>query len=166
MKLRKQASNSGEKALTRTEALVVAVVLAFLVLMFLPTANHPRVSASRIRCVNNLKQVGLAFRIFATDHNDKFPTRTSTNEDGSIKYLPNSEIYRYFQSLSNELNTPVLLVCPSDTRREATNFAALRNINISYFIDLDASATNPQSLLAGDRNLAMNGVPIQGGIVD
>ena len=129
MKLRKQASNSGEKALTRTEALVVAVVLAFLVLMLLPTANHPRVSASRIRCVNNLKQMGLAFRVFATDHNDNFPMQMSTNADGSIKYLPSSEVYRYFQSLSNELNTPVVLICPSDSRKEATNFAALRNAN-------------------------------------
>src|SRR5207253_3173100 len=97
----------------------------------------------RIQCGNNLKQVGVAFRVFAGDHNDTFPMHIATNANGSIKYVPSSEIYRYFQILSNEMNTPRVLVCPTDTRQSAKSFAVLRNTNLSYFLGLDADETQP-----------------------
>ena len=55
-----------------------------------------REQANRVICVNNLKQIGLAFRIWANDHNGR--------------------IARDFLSLTNELgNTPRILHCPSDS---------------------------------------------------
>ena len=65
-------SHTQRPAFTFIELIVVVAVLAILVSLFLPRlANHNRRS-SRISCVNNLKQVGLAFRIFANDHNDQY----------------------------------------------------------------------------------------------
>ena len=59
-----------------------------------------RSKAERIQCVNNLKQIGLAARIFATEHHTPLPLD--------------------FLSMTNELSTPKTLVCPSDrTRSEA-----------------------------------------------
>ena len=75
-------------------------------------------------------------------------------------------IYQYFGGLSNELGTPRVLICPSDHRRFATNFASLRNTNVSYFLGFTARETEPRSLLSGDRNLATNGVPLSNCIVD
>jgi hypothetical protein len=68
--------------------------------------------------------------------------------------------------MSNELNTPKVLVCPADTERSAaTNFGRdLINGRISYFVGVDATQTNPQSLLSGDRNLT-NGVRVGNGFV-
>ncbi len=54
--------------------------------------------AERIRCVNNLKQIGLAMRVWAGDNNDTYPTSII--------------------SASNELSTTMILVCPSDTARQ------------------------------------------------
>jgi hypothetical protein len=69
--------------------------------------------ADSIRCVNNLKQLGLAVRIFATDNEDRFPTD--------------------LLSLKNELSVTTVLVCPSDgSRHAATDWDTLTPANISY----------------------------------
>ena len=62
-------------------------------------------------------------------------------------------VYHHFQVMSNELNTPVILVCPSDVRGFARDFSSLRNANISYFVNLDAGEATPAMPLCGDRNL-------------
>jgi len=61
--------------------------------------------------------------------------------------------------MSNELNTPKMLLCPEDkTRRPALSFTTdFSDANISYFIGLDASGLTPQSFLAGDDNLLVSG---------
>ena len=65
--------------------------------------------------------------------------------------------------MSNELSSPKVLVCPSDTRLAATNFTTgFSNTNISYFISLDADESNPQMLLAGDRNIVSGKKPVNG----
>jgi hypothetical protein len=62
-------------------------------------------------------------------------------------------------------NQPQVLICPSDkARRAATKFSTLTNINISYFLNLDA-ITNANSILTGDRNLEFAWKPINSGIL-
>lgn len=62
--------------LTRLEVVVVLGVLGILAVILLgivPALRQARAFAKQINCVNNLKNVGLSFRIFATDHGDKWP---------------------------------------------------------------------------------------------
>jgi len=54
--------------------------------------------AERTQCVNNLKQLGLAMRIWAGDNGDKYPTSLVV--------------------MSNELSTVKILICPSDKARK------------------------------------------------
>jgi hypothetical protein len=69
--------------------------------------------AMSVQCINNLKQVGLAVRVWALDNNDIFPTN--------------------FLCMSNELSTPKILVCPADTNRMvAPNFGSYTDANCSY----------------------------------
>jgi hypothetical protein len=120
--------------------------------------------------VNNLKQVGLSFRLFATDNQDTFPMSVSTNQGGASESWPTAAgakcplLYYNFTCLSNELGTPKVVACPSDSgRTQATNFqqivfsAQAKNKSISYFVGKDAEETQPQMLLTGDRNLTNNG---------
>ncbi len=119
----------------------------------------------RSRCSNNLKQIGLAFRIFANDNEEKLPWAVSTNQGGSREFLevPFSA-FRHFVVMSNELGTPRLLVCPDDRRRtSASNVSSFRdNTSLSYFAGLDASDTNPVSFLSGDRFLGSTHAPSNG----
>lgn len=147
---------------TFLEMIVVMVVLAVLAGILLPTMTHGR-SRPRVICTNNLKQIGLSFQIFANDHDDRFPMQVWPRESRADE--PSSEAVFIFRSMSNELSTPKVLWCPADKREPATNFTWLPPSNISYFVGLNAAENFPQSILAGDRNLTTNGVPVTMGLL-
>jgi competence protein ComGC len=146
------------RAMTLTEVIVVVAVMVVLIGLLLPAlvSGHGH---QRPACVNNLKQIGLAARIFAIDTEGKFPWQVSTNDGGSREYLEvSNSAFRHFQVMSNELSTPKILVCPQDRKRAwGTNWVmGFDNRNVSYFVGLNASETNANSILSGDRYLAGN----------
>ncbi len=115
--------------------------------------------------MNNLKQIGLGFRLFANDNEGKLPREVSTNQGGSREFLETPfSAFRHFQVISNELSTPWKLVCFRDRQRTgATNWSSfLDNQALSYFAALDASETNPSSILSGDRFLESDRSPTNG----
>ena len=126
--------------------------------------SQEKIKDQSVCCNCNLKQVGLAFRMWSDDNNG-YPMRVSTNKHGSLEYVAGGNVFPHYQCVSNELTDPKLLICPADSRIPAINFADLANTNISYFVGLDADETMPQMLLAGDRNLTINGVPVSTGLV-
>jgi hypothetical protein len=60
--------------------------------------------ANQIKCVNNLKNLGLAVRVWATDNEGHFPPNTLC--------------------ISNELSTPNISFCPSDTNQTYEYFGS------------------------------------------
>lgn len=152
----KRTSRNHTHAFTFIALLVVLAVLAILAAMLLPALAKAHDRARRIQCVNNLKQCGLAARIWEGDHDDKYPMAVSN-------ILADGNVFPYFQVMSNELSTPKTLVCPADTRQPAEDFPHLSDENISYFVGLDATNdANPQMLLYGDRNITNGLTSIRG----
>ena len=155
--------NSKTRGFTLVMLLVVVAVLAILAAMLLPALANAKKKAQRINCVNNLKQVGLAFRIWEGDNDDKLPMAVSIAKGGTMEFVTGADTFRHFQVMSNELSTPKILACPSDTERTAAyNFARLKNQNVSYFVGLEARDEFPQRFLAGDRNLKGESEPENG----
>ena len=69
--------------------------------------------ADRIACINNIKQIGLAARMWANDNKNIMPAN--------------------FLTMSNELNTPKILTCPGDTARtRAANWPEFDGSSVSY----------------------------------
>jgi prepilin-type processing-associated H-X9-DG protein len=157
------------RALTLPEVLVVVgtlVILAVILLPVLSSKRHP----SRINCVSNLKQVDLAFRIWESDHDNKYPMAVSVTNGGAMETTATGDVVTCFICMSNELSTPKVLICPVEAdlgKTAATNFGAdfFNNSQISYFIGVDGDEAHPQRIMSGDDNFVVDGSPIKSGLV-
>jgi prepilin-type N-terminal cleavage/methylation domain-containing protein len=161
-------SNQRNHAMTLVEVLVVIVVLAVLVVILLPALAASKRKNSHLGCVNNVKEIGLAYRLWAGDNGDKFPMEVSVTNGGTMGLANGQNAWINYFVMSNELSTPKILHCPADTNSfAATNFSiGFNNQNVSYFVGLDANKNFPQALLAGDDNFAIGGVPVKSGLLE
>ena len=148
-------------AFTLLELLLTITIIGLLVSLLLPSLERGKVRVRSLQCKSNLHQLGLGMVSFAQAHEDKFPVQVSTNQGGSSEFIDAGNsisgefyfAYKHFLPLAAEIGTPKLLVCPTDKRTPATNFPALRNTNLSYFVSGNPQFGDTASILSGDRNL-------------
>ncbi len=154
-----------KRAFTLVELLTVIAIIGILAALLMPVLNKSQMRAKRIWCESSQRQMGLAFHVFSNDHAGKFPMEASTNDGGSMEFVESGfsagetfyTAYKHFQALSGGLVQPQILVCPTDIKRTAApNFPALQNENVSYFAGVNGTFDKPESILAGDRNIATN----------
>lgn len=142
-------------AFTLTELLITIACVVLVVALLLPALARSRARPKRISCTNHMKQIGLAFRVWAIDHNDLMPMQVSVTNGGTMELAASGAVFPHFQFTSNVLSTPKILLCPSDKNRTwATRFTVdLTDKNLSYFLNIDSVDGEGSSLLCGDRNI-------------
>lgn len=97
------SARSAQSAFTLIELLVVIAIIAILASMLLPALSRAKEAAYRTRCISNLKQISLALKIYADDHNGRFPPRVGGNKP------------RWPSLLRESYRTTNILVCPTDS---------------------------------------------------
>ncbi len=95
-------------------SLLFTLFMVIMSALLVPAFSKARGKATSLSCVNNMKQLSLAARMWAIEHNDTLPPD--------------------FRSMSNELAVPNILVCPDDkSKTKAPDFATLQPAqHISY----------------------------------
>lgn len=129
---------ASQKGFTLVELLVVIATIAVISAMLLPALASTRTNSAKINCLNNLKQIGLAFRTWEGNHAGRYPMAVSTSQGGVADYLSHSSGTSTptaptkgvlapgmaYMVASNELSSTKILFCPSDNIHpgSATNF--------------------------------------------
>ncbi|MGD0412025.1 MAG: type II secretion system protein [Verrucomicrobiota bacterium] len=159
----KQKAMLRRRAFTRVELLVVVMIVLFFVLaasaIILPFLARSKARSARISCVNNLKEIGTAYRVWAGDYGDRTPPEQTVANGGWWDILTNDDqgalCWTNYAIMQNELGqSPRLVVCPDDERQAAFSFTnGFDNTHVSYFVGVSANDTYPQSIAGGDRNL-------------
>lgn len=149
-------------AFTRTDLIVVIFIfgLFFWGIESLTASAGAKRRAQRVSCANNLKEIGMAYHLWADDHGGHTPASESVSRGGWSELLSNADqgaiCWTNYAIMRKELGqTPKLLVCPSDKRKAAADFTIdfKDNTHVSYFVGVNANDIYPQSIQGGDRNL-------------
>jgi hypothetical protein len=157
-------------AFSRVELLAVLAGAMLLSLVALPALARTRPRSDRVICANNLRQIGMGFQLWGNDHQDQPPWELPRVGPGGSSGGSGLNVndWFHFASISNELTSARVLLCPSDSGRLAKDFSTspdggylspnFRNYATSYFLT-HAFEGGQFAMFAGDRNFQTpNGV--------
>jgi hypothetical protein len=108
--------------------------IPFMAALTLPALARAKQKAQAINCVNNMKQLGLAVRIYGNDHNDQLPPAAA-----------------WCDTIQTNVGSPKVFECPTDPGRRCS---------YAFNARLDGkkqSEVDPQTVMLFESDIGWNG---------
>jgi prepilin-type N-terminal cleavage/methylation domain-containing protein len=111
-RLTADAAQNPQRGFTLIELLVVIAIIAILAALLLPALASAKQKAKSIQCLNNMRQWGLAFHMYADDNNDNVPEEGNVaagiNDPGSTTSTDNFD-YAWYNCVAPTISQPRLV---------------------------------------------------------
>ncbi len=137
------------RAFTLIELLVVIVVIALLAALLLPTLGQATERARSTACLSNLKQMGVALRLYLDENGNRMPVMQNRSR-GTNLVVTNT----IADVLGRQLGNPQVLRCPSDRQRY------FEDTGSSYFWNFLLNGQPADSLRVMGRPVKENGIAL------
>ena len=155
-------ARGSRRAFTLVELLVVIGIIAVLISILLPSLNRAREQANQVKCLNNMRQIGIAFQLYANENKlafpagARYPTALVKVDDWiwyqekpvGVRVTPDvyqSAIGKYLSSGPSKTWSVEVLRCPSDRVEEHVSTPDSGIYKYSYSMNqwLEINATSP-----------------------
>jgi len=166
--------HSNRSAFTRAELVATLGAICLCVLILLPSLASNGSRSEQVGCMNNLRQIGIAFQAWGNEHDDQRPwfvmTNIAQNQGGTRGHPLMNNAWIHFTALSNFMS-PTLLSDPGEMGRNKRvahtwSFSPsdglfngnFRDNALSYMLGVHATVPELANILTADRNVSFDGV--------